>query len=164
MNTKSLLVEQPKEYNNKPELLSLDERKIKLAEYISLGYKPTQIAEILGVSVGWVRTNKKDQAVTKLVSELQAEALDSARKKIVDNTQKAAEKIIFLMEQSSDERVQLAAAKDLLDRSGIKDKDSQGHSGNTINFNFSQMSMDELKIAILTRVKNLGWDGAVEDV
>lgn len=157
MSQEPLLLEPPKSRETR-EVLSLDEKRLRLAEMLASGYKPIEIAEELGVSTGWVRTHKRDGDVVKIVNDLQSEALESAKRYLVSKTVKAAKTIGTLMEFSKDEKVQLAAAKDLLERGGIKINESQQSVGTTINFNFQNMSAEELQIALITRMRALETD------
>jgi hypothetical protein len=134
------------------EPLSLDDRLIQLAQLVALGKKTSDIASQLGMSEGWVRTNKKNTQVAKLVTALQEEALDTAKKHIINNTTKAAEKLTTLID-SLDERVAFAASKDILNRGGIKTEEETHQSGPGVVINFSNVSMDELKLMVMNKVK-----------
>ncbi len=135
----------------------LDERQIKLAEFVSMGMKTCEISFLLNVSDGWVRSKKKEAGVVKLVNELQQEALIQAKSAITINTLKAAKKVVSLL-NTPDPKTQLAAAKDILDRGNIK-PEPDIPPGNTINFNFAQMEMDDLKKSLIERFKALNLEG-----
>lgn len=140
-----------------PQEEPLNEQEIMLAQRVAMGYKVKDIANLLNRSEAWVRSKKKDTRIVKLINDLQSEALDQAKRAINHTTLAAALKIKDLMDSSLDERVQLAAAKYILDI-GIPKSDG-AQAGNVINnFNFTNMTPEELKINILQRVKNLEMD------
>jgi hypothetical protein len=104
----------------------------------------------LDVSDGWVRKNKKNSNVVKLVSTLQEEALETAKRHIIDSTVKAANKLSTLID-SGDERVAFAASKDILNRGGIKSEEDNQPSHPGVILNFNNKSIDDLKIMIVER-------------
>ena len=134
--------------------IPLNEQEIKLSEYLSLGYRPSDIAELLGMSTAWVRMHRRDPRVIKIVHDMQEESLDCAKKAIINNTTRAAATVIELLGEL-DPRVRLSAANTILDRAGLV-KPDKDHPPGTVNIvNFNNMTAEELKINILQRFKAL---------
>lgn len=115
------------------EKLPLDEVMINLAQMLSVGKTTSEIALALDRSVNWVRTHKRDEDVISLVNLLHKEAVESARSVIIGNTEKAASTIVTMMDLGPPS-VRLAAAKDLLDRLGMKAPDKK-QIETTVNVN-----------------------------
>jgi hypothetical protein len=154
---KEIIEIHPTSVNERVIDVALDEREIMLAQYAAMGKKVSEIALQLDRSDAWVRGRKKDPRVIKLIGELQSESLEQAKRAITTNTLEAAEKIMSLMRGSLDERVQLAAAKYLLDQ-GIPKADPNAPPGSTFNFNFNNMTTEELMINVQQRFKTLERD------
>jgi predicted RND superfamily exporter protein len=134
--------------------ISLDEKRLKLAELLSLGRTVKVIAGTLDVSESWVRLHKKDPEVITAVRELQNEAIQTAKLCIQSASVKAANKMDKLID-SSDEKIAMAASIDTLNRLGLKAADRKEE---TININYSQMSPEQLKKEIEERIKALRGD------
>jgi DNA-binding CsgD family transcriptional regulator len=133
------------------EIHGLDEKRMKLAELLSLGRSIKEIAVQLNKSPAWVRAHKKDADVIAMVKELQAEALQSAKMCIQSSTIKAALKIEELID-SKDERIALAAATNTLDRVGLKAAEKKEEN---ITLTYTHMSKEELTASIMERIQAL---------
>lgn len=130
-----------------------DQTKLMLAEMLSVGKSTQEIADNLDKSTGWVRKWKKDPGVVSLVNELHMEAVASAKATIVSHTSKAASTIVELMD-TGPATVRLAAAKDLLDRVGMKAPDRKQIEQNvTVQ---EGMSKEARLARILERANRLG--------
>lgn len=133
--------------------LPLDDEKLMLAEMLALGKSTEYISANLSRSAAWVRKWKKDPGVVALVNELHTEAVEGAKATIISGTQKAAATLVELVEQGPS-TVRLAAAKDILDRIGMKAPDRK-QIEQTVNVTTS-MSREDRLARILERANRLG--------
>jgi DNA-binding CsgD family transcriptional regulator len=147
----SLVSAEPKEISDGIEL-PLNEIELQLAQMISMGKTTDYMAEQLNKSVHWVRTHKKDKRIIGLVNTLHYEAVEVARAKIVSSTGKAAETIVDLIDKGP-APVRLAAAKDVLDRIGLKAPDKK-QIETTVTVN--NIPKEERLAAIKERALRLG--------
>ena len=130
-----------------------DQTKLMLAEMLSVGKSTKDIAANLDRSEAWVRRWKKDPGVMSLVAELHSEAVETAKSVLVSGTQKAASTIVDLMD-TGPASIRLAAAKDILDRLGMKAPDRKQIEAN-VNVN-SGLSREERMARILEKATRLG--------
>lgn len=161
-NLASLMVATPLENADGIDI-PLDQIELTLIEMIVAGKTTSNIANELRKSANWVRTRRKDPRIIQMVQNLQMEAVDAAKTTIVQNTYKAAEAIVNLVE-SGPPAVKLAAAKDILDRIGLKAPDRKQIEATVI---VKDMTADERRASIRARLVRLGRDiyqGEVMDV
>lgn len=85
-----------------------------------------EIAELLGLdqSTVWRWSQRPD--VQERLARYRADVDRAVANKVVDACREAVDKVRELMRTADDERVQLAAAKDLLDRARVTDAPSTG--------------------------------------
>ncbi len=94
--------------------------------YIKAGYK-TKSRYVAGVNASQLMKNPKIRAV---VDEAMEEQLQAARDRLNSLTGKAIEALTSLIEHgTAQDSVRLGAAKDILDRAGLKPEKVQEHSG-----------------------------------
>lgn len=132
-----------------------DQTKLMLAEMLSVGKSTKEIAENLDRSDAWVRKWKKDPGVVAMVNELHGEAVETAKSVIISGTQKAASTIVDLLD-TGPASIRLAAAKDILDRLGMKAPDRKQIEA-TVNVN-SGLSREERLARILEKASRLGME------
>jgi len=95
----------------------MGDRHIKCAEMTYMGEPVVNIAESLGVTKNTVYAWRRREDVLDYMSQLRGAAQAATRATIVGATSAAASRIVELV-GSSDQRVALAAAQDLLNRGG----------------------------------------------
>lgn len=130
-----------------------DQNKLMLAEMLSVGKSTKEIAANLDRSEAWVRKWKKDPGVQGLVMQLHNEAVETAKSIIVSGTQKAASTLVDLMD-TGPASIRLAAAKDILDRLGMKAPDKKQIEA-TVNVT-SGLSREERMARIIEKADRLG--------
>lgn len=98
--------------------------------YVLLGLPDADICECSGLTpyqLEWVKGNDNyDELRSMLVGEVRASQQSDVRGLLEDSAGDAAERILALMD-SGDEKVSLAAAKDVLDRAGHRPADIVEH-------------------------------------
>lgn len=102
--------------------LTIDESKAMLAQKAAMGISVKDIAHQLGRSEAWVRQYKKEPEIRAIITELQKEALECAKLTITAGTALAAETMVKLLADPNP-GIKLGAARDLLDRLGLKAPD-----------------------------------------
>lgn len=131
--------------------IEIDERRTMLAQQVSLGLGVGQIADSLQVSEAWVRNHKRDPEVGALVKELQLEAVTAAKLAVTHASVLAAQTMTNLLDCPKPE-IQLSAAKDILDRLGIK---TAQKTESTVNIKYADLSRDEIKQSLASRMAAL---------
>lgn len=133
------------------EQISVDQRFIALAQALAMGFKTVDIAAQLSVSEAWVREHKKDAAVVKMVSDLQAEALANAKTILATSSALAAQRLTELLDDPKGS-VALGAANSILDRNGLKSPDKVEHTNNLF---VGVMTTEEIKANLKSRMAAL---------
>lgn len=158
-NLTSLMEAKPVEESAIMEL-TLDAAEIQVAEMMAVGKTTRDIAQAIGRSVSWVRGKKKDPNIIQMVRTLQMEAVDAARYAIVANTSAAADAIVCLA-KNGPPAVQLSAAKDILDRIGMRAPDKKQIEA-TVNVNISREERLANIKERLSRLSSMGLLGVQE--
>jgi DNA-binding CsgD family transcriptional regulator len=134
--------------------LPLDDKKLKVAEHIALGDSTSYIASIMGLSEYTVRKYRKEAKVRGVVNLLQLESLDRAKIVLTKSTERAAERMMELID-SANENIALSASTSILDRLGLKVQDKVAPQAPVVNININNMSSDDLRKNIRERVSIL---------
>lgn len=158
-NFNSLIINEPEDLVEGLEL-PMSEIKLTLAQMLALGKPTSYIAEQLNKSPAWVRQHKRDLDVLNLVTLIHREAVEAAKSTIISGTTKAAETIVYLVE-TAPAPVRLAAAKDILDRIGLKAPDKK-QIETTVTI--QEIPKAERLAAIIARATRLGLMVDREDV
>lgn len=135
-----------------PEKLPMDETLFNMCQMLSVGKTTTYIAGSLGKSEAWVRQHKKDPVIIAQVNSLHNESVEAARAVLVSGTTRAAETIVELVENGP-ATIRLAAAKDMLDRIGMRAPDRK-QIETTVRVN--NVPREERMAAIMERAARLG--------
>jgi len=122
----------------------LTKQKIDVAEMLIAGYSYKAISDALGVSESTIRKwLKSDEAFKELMFDLVAIVTDEIRIELVAASRAALRTLGELL-QSSDEKIRLKAAQDILDRAGFNAKMKQEVDINNTYSYFTNLSDDEL--------------------
>ncbi len=111
----------------------VETKLIELAEMLAVGKSTAYIAAALERSPAWVRTHKNDPVVASMRTQIQREALESDKAKIVIGTAEAAETMLSLVKEGPPS-IRFAASKDLLDRVGLRAPEKT-HTDINVNVN-----------------------------
>lgn len=105
---------------------SLNDQQLMLAQLLALEKPIEEVADIVGVSVQYVRIMKKNNLFLSKVKDEKDKYLDSlrlaARIKVVEMVSDAVDTVHTIMRCSDDERVKLQAASKLIDQAELLDK------------------------------------------
>lgn len=109
------------------ELQRLNPAHFQIVDLCLQGYGPKEISQVVGMTPQAVslitkspvfqqELSRRRETMEKTVNSEIASTISNARLKLEANAEKAIDKVTDLMEKAEDERVQLTAARDILDR------------------------------------------------
>lgn len=141
--------------------LPKDQTLIELAEMTSLGLTVRDMAQRLNKSEAWVRTHRRDPEVVALSNMLKQEAIETAKTTLISGTAIAAKTLVALAsDPGSPGFVRLSAAKDLLDRVGLKTPERKQVEA-TVHVN--DLPREERLASIKERIRRLGINLAIDE-
>lgn len=130
------------------------ENLVRMAYLMMMGYTAKETAEEMGASLHTVEQWRKRAEFRAVCGTLTKEITAAARTFLTSATLKATKTMLELLD-SEDERIQMSAAKDILDRTGVKQEDTL-HVVDQRNSHIADMSKDELAGLLSKGLKELG--------
>lgn len=130
------------------------ENLVRMAYFMMMGYTAKETAAEMQVSVHTVEQWRKTAEFKAVCGTLTKEITAAARTFLTAATLKATKTMLNLLD-SADERIQMSAAKDILDRTGVKQDDTL-HVVDQRNSHIADMSKDELALLLQKGMKELG--------
>jgi hypothetical protein len=126
-----------------------------IAGYAVFGLDPVDIAYIMKVKIeiveGVMASDAYSRFLDSMLQNIREHDRDVIRKRINRAAGAAVSKIIDLSENSRDEKVALAASKDILDRNASESGISGNNSGSTLSIRIvddRDNPMDKMKVEI----------------
>lgn len=111
------------EYSPLPEQRRQDAKmhRQKIVELTLAGKNAKQIAEVLGLSHGWVRAIKNEKRVKRKIERGMAELQQTALAVMKANAVEVAEQVVAIAKSGVGDAVQLAAAKHVLELANVRE-------------------------------------------